>query len=208
MTKKPLKFHQTLNLQPRSANHGKHRRTGPSVHSDPAQRADNSAGRAIATLAADALAYALFKSRNSVIPGGLTYVTAPEPPPIPHAGIRTSEVIGYRMWYVYGGKLRSLAHIKFWEPNETIYGNVDKFVAYNIKGGTYAFNSASTLHLEILLALESTFCPEIAWGTIKMWGEVVEHDEGYRAEYAKLHTIDGVRAMGTTLNAMRLLYNV
>jgi hypothetical protein len=47
----------------------------------------------------------------------------------------------------------------------------------------------------------------IAWGTIKCWGEVVEHEHGWRAQYAKLTSIDG--AIGCVdLPCLRSKYNV
>lgn len=35
-------------------------------------------------------------------------------------------------------------------------------------------------------------CIGMAYGTVQLWGEVIEHEEGYRAEYAKVTSVDSV----------------
>ena len=80
-----------------------------------------------------------------------------------------------------------------------------------IWGGTYAFASAEQLAPEIERLRDyteksrripkSSFHWMIGWqpvfetdvlvsGTIKMWGDVIEHERGYRAEFAKVNSID------------------
>lgn len=104
---KPMKFYQTLNQPSRSMkNHGKHRRTSPPAYGSPIVGTDPS------TRGSD-------KDIASPLP-------EPKPPAIPHAGIRTGELIGYRLWWVIGESLCSLAHLRFWLPNETIVGDTLK----------------------------------------------------------------------------------
>jgi hypothetical protein len=45
-----------------------------------------------------------------------------------------------------------------------------------------------------------------AFGTVKCWGEVVEHETGWRAQYAKLHSIDHVVGCGVNLEELRRKY--
>lgn len=217
---KPLKFYQTLNQAPRSPKHGKHRRASPQAYDNPTERTDYGTGRS----------------------GTITWTTIHSPfswdypePTIPHAGIRTGELIGHRLWWLLndGGEqwLCSLAHRRLWQSGETITGDLAKVVGFNIidpiYGGTYAFAEASNLIKESEECINTlkdlarqreqwggqlfgVFHPcleavGLAEGTIKMWGEVVEHERGYRAEFAKLVSIDKIWGDGD-LNALRLKY--
>lgn len=42
-------------------------------------------------------------------------------------------------------------------------------------------------------------------GTVRLWGDVVEHEFGYRAEFAKLHSLDKIYGDGD-LAALRAKY--
>jgi hypothetical protein len=103
----------------------------------------------------------------------------------------------------------------------------------NIWGGTYAFFSAEQMGGEIKDCLEaiqssndtrqrlagmSALLSPLFWrgsleaggvvaGTIKMWGEVIEHERGYRAEFAKLNSIDAIHGEGD-IDELRLRYGV
>lgn len=219
------RFYQTIN-QAWSKRHGKHRRTNPASHSDPAVGTDHGTG---GTAARDALlAY----------PRALTIVADPriadEPAPaVPYAGIRTGELIGHRLWWLLPcGHLSSLAHRRVWVPGETVYGDVDKaimhdeWIYYPIWGGVYSFASRSSLSREVddlLIRLhrfktgQATWmwpswnpyreCEGVVTGTIKMWGEVIECEHGYRAEYAKLTSIIAVHGQGD-VDALRAKYGV
>lgn len=138
---------------------------------------------------------------------------------IPHARIRTGEIIGHRWWRfttkedrVIGGcpcslcrnglfvpgagplTLSSVAHWRMWLPGETVYGDTRRSVGdgSNIPGGTYAFACPAQLAAELLARYTYNHDLAGAIGTVKMWGDVVEHEHGYRAEYAKINSIDDV----------------
>lgn len=217
-----MKFHQTLNQAPRSPN-GKHRRPSAPAHRSTADRADNSTG-----------------GTDPVTVSWRDFATftfeKPKPPAIPHAGIRTGEIIGHRLWWVvrnFDGEpsLCSLAHNRIWRPGEIIRGDTNQIVDHDpymvmlIWGGTYAFSDPAALDLEIsemLVSIEKTkhyrrigivVHPLLgqqlgfAKGTIKMWGDVVEHETGYRAEFAKLHSLDRVYSDDETdLGVLRARY--
>jgi hypothetical protein len=99
-----------------------------------------------------------------------------------------------------------------------------------IWGGTYGFQSTEQISTEvdyILTLLERAKDTPLqdrpsfmAWGfqplfetrtfvagTVKMWGDVVEHERGYRAEYAKLNSIDEMHGPGD-IDAIRARYGV
>jgi len=192
MPPKPQPWYASLNQPPRSAKDGKYRRPPAPPHRGPIVRADPSAG---ADFTATAWTTFTFP------------VPQPTPPSIPYAGVRAGEIIGYRMWLVLiDNRLCSHSHYFIWEPGATIEGDVDKVVEYNtfmlhkpIMGGVYSFATLDQLRPEAIITAAYGF-PTITWegravyglalGTIKCWGEVIEHERGWRAQYAKIHSID------------------
>lgn len=202
--------------------HGRNRKPTPPTHGDPVDGADPLYGagplcRAVRT----GLPPATWRSLNTLqtlSPGGVTYfdpracvcVSATTPPSIPYAGIRPGEITGHRLWLVLSDlRLCSLAHYFLWKPGATIEGDVDKVVLDriflpSIYGGTYSFRTAKKCEREVeIQGITEVDFPNsnyfnqgaiygIAIGTIKCWGEVVEHEHGYRAQYAKLTSIDRV----------------
>jgi hypothetical protein len=204
LAKKPqVGFHQLYNNATiRSMLNGKHRRPNPTTHRDPAQRANPS------TRTYD---YTTYKT-------SITWTVAPpKPPAIPYAGIRAGEIVGYRAWAIRDGqRLGSLAHDFIWEPGAVISGDIGKIAEHDIFGekhiwgGVYAFadasmdehtqkciEAASSMNMPIKQYRSWTFnygCLYNIWGlatgTISMWGEVIEHECGWRSQFARLRSID------------------
>lgn len=198
--------------------HGKHRRTSPQTHGHSADRADQGSRGT----------YALTPRTT------WTTFAEPQPPAIPYAGIRTGELIGHRLWWMIVEKdkqwLCSLAHRRLWLPGETIEGDLEKPVDIfcSIFGGTYAFSNRDFIEPELnewkhsictwneQLKLGFIWVTGFHWfplhesttlvsGTVKMWGEVVEHERGYRSQFAKLHSLDAIYGSGD-LDGLRRRY--
>lgn len=149
---------------------------------------------------------------NQMLSYSIGLIEPPAPPDLPYVGIRSGEITAYRGWVVVdelkGPTLCSLAHHFLWQPNATIEGNlnelVNKSVSNPIFGGVYAFREFDGLNKEIedvshrlwpCVRLDNFDEPHtwlgFAYGTVKLWGEVIEHELGYRASFAKLTSIDG-----------------
>lgn len=202
-------FIATLKQAPRSP-HGKHRRAGPPAHRHTAEQSSGGAG---GTAESDA----------PWTTGNTTIVSlAARTEPIPYAGVRTGEIIGYRMWWVIDGRLCSQTHHHLWEPGRTESGDVNGIWrggycnTHRIPLGVYAFRGPAQLAAEVdywartvaemdltdpsaigIVFMLSGFAPLLytqtfAVGTVKMWGDVVEHQHGYRAQFAKVNSIDKV----------------
>ncbi len=186
--------------------HGQNRQSHPSPHSNPPHRTDPSVDPG----SQDTTAYYTFTTSNTFY-----YTpTRSTPPTIPHAGITAGEIIGHRLWWVlYDLRLCSLAHIHIWKPDEVIIGNVDELVddqflvCQPIYGGVYCYTTRQAAEAELNkidlsgLPISAELCPlnnctiaihGLATGTIKLWGEVIEHEHGYRASHARLLSIDDV----------------
>lgn len=217
---KPRKFYESLN-QPDWKNNGSHRRPSPKAHSDSTQQSSPSS-RGTTTIHTS-ISQVSWRAVDFSVP-----IEPFQPKPIPYAGVRTGEVIGYRAWRVLEENgdvyISSLAHHRPWLHNETIYGNIDKVVdddhwmwqMFPLIGGVYSHftpelvveqtkdyleieypkQTYKTKHTMYELMLFGKTITEtvnllgIVFGAIECWGEVVEHELGYRAEYAKLKSLD------------------
>lgn len=128
--------------------------------------------------------------------------------------------------------ISSLAHERLWLPGETIHSDTNKLIEHDpwldftIWGGVYAFTSdgplAAEIHQSRTCARDYRRRPSSMWiigwnpyvetetvvaGTVKMWGDVVEHERGYRAEFAKLNSLDAIYGPGD-LDALREKYGL
>jgi hypothetical protein len=133
----------------------------------------------------------------------------PEPPKIPYAGIRTGEIEGWRSWrVVYQAgvyRLRSLFAPYYWEPGWKAEGDVDMVVDAHpmapIMGGIYCYKSVKSIkHVHIGGPLVT--------GRIQLWGEVVEHQEGWRGQFAKIIDLNKIYPYTdyAVLEELRFLY--
>lgn len=166
--------------QERNKSDGKYRRTSKARDGSAAKGADTGAGGADEAAVWAKIRTALFPSKTGKIP---------------HAGIRTGEIIGHRAWWltVRGGQRRlgSLAHEFVWEPCQVVEGDVDREVVPNVLGGVYAYRSPDTPDFTRIQQLAAMlYSSPLILGTVRMWGEVVIHTHGYRAQFARIHSID------------------
>lgn len=110
---------------------------------------------------------------------------------------------GYRIWRVWPGGLLTGVHIcEPWAPkqphrascqvkfeNSTRYAHLPEggdYVGAPARGctcGLWAAKSTDNLAYKASLD-EHPAAPGFAWGECHLWGRVIEHDEGYRAEFA------------------------
>jgi len=107
-----------------------------------------------------------------------------------HEGIRAGEIIAYRAWRVMvPGLFRSgddrRLHSVFmrdyvWQPDEPASGDVRTH-------GIYSFRDAVRSRDEYSYNAHDG---PLLFGSIKIWGEVVEHEAGYRSEFAKIVSLD------------------
>lgn len=141
-------------------------------------RASSITPRALAAVAA-ALA-AGFTSRESTDLSSL-----------PH-DFEVGEIIAPRVWWVNGigeesPRLRSMVIPMTWSPGRGVMGNVDDGHGVHAwKTETDAFGYA------LQMGCCSPYGEAIAFGSVRMWGEVVECELGYRAQYARVHKITEV----------------
>lgn len=184
---------------------GEHRQSDPQASggaADPSSGPDLGAGADYRTLAKDfTRAYGgakpCYPSTMMVtgIYGAPMFVpAAPEPLKIEEAGISAGEIIGYRAWRVLSNdELTSMYTETYtWRP-----GQIHKINhSLDVTEGFYAFKEHAQLMAEfgVPLGMVSEWSP-IVYGTVALWGEVIEHDFGYRAQYAAIKSFDKIHGV-------------
>jgi|SRR6516164_6359958 hypothetical protein len=105
-----------------------------------------------------------------------------------HEGIRTGEIIAYRAWrvivpslYWSGDDFLHSVQMRdyIWLPDKPASGDVKTHGVYSFRHtirsmGEYGYNARGVL----------------LFGKVKIWGEIVEHEAGYRSQFGKIISLD------------------
>lgn len=120
-------------------------------------------------------------------------------------------LVGYRVWRVMKGGLLTGVHVcEPWAPKQAHKANCQRKYGSNFNGASYS-DSETSPHLvdgvfqptpvfsclcglwakrtdaDLFQAASADEAPHYegyAWGTVSIWGRVIEHDNGWRAEFA------------------------
>jgi hypothetical protein len=117
--------------------------------------------------------------------GSLGYAAEPVRQPLESAGITVGELIGWRIWRLSRGFLTSYSADYAWLPGHPAQGEITDH-GY---GGIWAFKDP---HRAFRKALENDGL--YVTGSVWLWGEVIEHDIGYRGEYGH-SDLDAIRSL-------------
>lgn len=151
-----------------------------------------------------------------------------ERPPLQREGIVAGEITGYRCWRVEQGWLRSVYQYDIWPPGLILQGReLDDWNERGIHAWKAAASKEYFLSLRSYLDAEHTglfaaptldsyqMRPAMVTGTVLLWGDVVEHERGWRAEFARVASLDWLypdaSMMGCeqqALDALRRRYGV
>jgi hypothetical protein len=96
--------------------------------------------------------------------------------------IRAGEVIGWRIWRLYGALLQSAVFSYIWRPGVFERSCSEEGECCNF--GYHAFRDKEQAEREA-----SAHWSPIVIGSVAMWGEVIEHQHGWRSEYAAVRSI-------------------
>ena len=107
---------------------------------------------------------------------------------IQDAGIRAGEVRAWRCWRYEHGELFSMARENKWIPGVPMTGNVGFSRVDGIGFGVHAWKSRHDA--ERYARSYPDRCLVI--GQVDLWGELVEHEKGYRARYAAIVSLDKI----------------
>jgi hypothetical protein len=107
-----------------------------------------------------------------------------------HEGIRAGEIIAYRAWRVMAPRwlgddwLRSVYMRDYvWLTDEPASGEVKTH-------GIYSFRDAIRSEAEYSYGYGADGDRLLLFGKVKIWGEVVEHEAGYRSQFGKIVSLD------------------
>ncbi len=107
-----------------------------------------------------------------------------------HDGVRVGEIIAYRAWRVIvlpwfesnDDRLHSVAMRDYvWYPDKPASGDVRTH-------GIYSFRDVIRSRHEY--GYDPCADGPLLFGKVKIWGEIVEHEEGYRSEFGKIVSLD------------------
>lgn len=145
----------------------------------------------------------------------------PEPPAVTDAGIRAGEITALRAWRVRGGRLFSV-YIEGheWFPGQPASGDVN-----GNSRGVHAFRGLQDVHSYLAMKrMEEQWIHRVTdvfydlpsqqerqgyvIGTIELWGNVIEHERGYRAEFGQIASLDRAIGDGVDLDKLRQVYQV
>jgi hypothetical protein len=124
---------------------------------------------------------------------------------LPREGIRAGEITGVRLWSLDLPRLRSLIALGpdysrfIWEPNTIVSGDVKTH-------GVYAYKPEySYKFTEYFLYAPFSY----VIGTVALWGEVIEHEFGYRAEFAKItKLLDVINCNPKIISELNQIYSL
>ncbi len=107
-----------------------------------------------------------------------------------HEGIRVGEITAYRAWRAIeptwlrnaDDRLHSVYVQDYvWPLGEPARGDVRTH-------GIYSFRDVIRCRVDYGYALGTA--ATLLFGKVKIWGEIVEHEAGYRSEFAKIISLD------------------
>lgn len=122
--------------------------------------------------------------------------------------IHAGEITAWRAWRWTGQHLQSTAMDTIWLPHEIVTAGIGCEGLGSVNGGYGIHCWHNKEDARKYSSIQAT-CSNIVLGQIEIWGEVIEHEAGYRAEYANIISID--EAIGQDfwpwqLKAIRELY--
>ena len=137
--------------------------------------------------------------RDTERAGRTTVARTPNYRAIPFAGIRAGEIIAPRVWTLYGNLLHGaffMGHA--WLPHAPVRGDL-----HVGGGGIHAFKSFDEAFKYAEKASDWIFPNgNVVVGHVALWGDVIEHEHGYRAEYGSVYDIVSVTRDNIDLDAL------
>lgn len=110
-------------------------------------------------------------------------------PHVKHEGIRAGEIIAWRAWRIEKGFLQSASVRTIWAPGEPMEGDVKQH-------GCYSYKKKADALKHMLSEMGTWPC---VVGSVQIWGEIVEHELGYRSQFAKIVSLDYIHQQDTYL---------
>ena len=100
--------------------------------------------------------------------------------------IRAGEIIGWRIWRLCNGLLQSVIVPYTWYPGEFERSTSKHGGYFNYNPGYHAFRHKEQAERDTPM---HAFKSPVVIGSVAMWGEVIEHQYGWRSEYAAVRSL-------------------
>ena len=128
---------------------------------------------------------------------------------VPHEGIKLGEITGWRSWRVRHDFLTSLHTEEVWAPDHAMTGKPEGHGNSNLPG-IYAWKESRTALKHML---DTPTAGIMICGSVEMWGDIIEHEAGYRASFAKPLSLDWTHGLKpkegqTLLEHLRQKYGI
>lgn len=87
---------------------------------------------------------------------------------------------------------------------------IDPHDRLGVRVGIHAFKNAGYMMTEFAPSHDPSLDRYLVYGTVALWGDVIEHRHGFRAEYAKINTLDAIDSgfRDDILDKLRHIYGV
>lgn len=96
-------------------------------------------------------------------------------------GLHPGEIIAWRAWKVHGTELVSMTASSTWDPFKPMSGDAAG------GWGIHAYKDPAGILYDGYISASSS-----SWvlGRVALWGDVIEHEHGYRAALARVHSLE------------------
>jgi len=114
-------------------------------------------------------------------------LNAPAPKPLP-VEIKAGELMAWRCWRIDKGEILSVFMGSKWEEGATIAAHLKPSANGH---GVHAWKTEAQArdYAKTIPYNRDCPCDEVAIGTVELWGEVIEHEQGYRAQFGQIKEI-------------------
>jgi hypothetical protein len=109
----------------------------------------------------------------------------PEPKPKLAVSTQFGEIKALRFWTLHRGYLKAVSHSYVWMPQQVAGLKEGQKIEDYGGAGIHAFKDMSRMLLE-------SYSGDLVFGTVKLWGDVIEYEHGYHAEFASIVSLDSV----------------
>lgn len=113
--------------------------------------------------------------------------------PLPKDDARRVDLVGWRLWRITAlGYLQAITADSIYMPGVAMVAHKEIGDHQGSGSGVHVFKDMDGAAKEMQIHAEGARTLSLALGTVQLWGDVVEHERGYRAERAMIRSIDGV----------------
>ena len=127
------------------------------------------------------------------------------------SGCYTNPIVGFDVWPkdYWGHMLCSFTQSALWYPDRPMKGDPYAKGYFEVPAGVYALKTKSFVDEHIGTYYSGDWATfSYIRGTVALFGEVLEHENGYRAQYARVIDLDFVDMPGVVIEELKEYYSL